>query len=228
MPVTPAWNSAALTSGRRSGRTIVVMSFITGKATPGPACCQRNCASIARFDVQRFLCHGAPPAIRAHNVASNAQIRCHGAIGPSELPTSQTLPFVTAHGTVEPLLRPGGLYACGKSAGKRWSGHAGVRGGRRRGSRCQDQHGGRDFGWGHHSERLGRRRIGHARGDPRRRDSGVADRLCHDFRLAVLHGGASVAFSLLSSGGQTLTSVGLALQFGYLVTPSQPGSVYVA
>src|SRR5438876_7513099 len=37
-----------------------------------------------------------------------------------------------------------------------------------------------------------------------------------------------VAFSLLSSGGQTLTSVGLALQFGYLVTPSYPGSVYVA
>src|SRR5207244_3307740 len=82
--------------------------FHTGKATPGPACCQRNCASIARFDVQRFLCHGAPSATRAHNVASNAQIRCHGAIGPSELPTSQTLPFVTAHGTVEPLLRPGG------------------------------------------------------------------------------------------------------------------------
>src|SRR5439155_9429215 len=28
IPVTPAWNSAALTSGRRSGRTMVVMSFM--------------------------------------------------------------------------------------------------------------------------------------------------------------------------------------------------------
>src|SRR5207249_4190588 len=35
IPVTPARNSAALTSGRRSGRTIVVMSFITDKLAPG-------------------------------------------------------------------------------------------------------------------------------------------------------------------------------------------------
>jgi len=36
------------------------------------------------------------------------------------------------------------------------------------------------------------------------------------------------AFSLLSSGGSTLTSFGVALQAGYLFTPSQPGSAYVA
>src|SRR2546427_9353958 len=33
-PVTPAWNSAALTSGRRSGRTMVVISFIMKKLPP--------------------------------------------------------------------------------------------------------------------------------------------------------------------------------------------------
>src|SRR5439155_1130319 len=34
IPVTPAWNSAALTSGRRSGRTMVVMSFMMEKLAP--------------------------------------------------------------------------------------------------------------------------------------------------------------------------------------------------
>jgi hypothetical protein len=37
-----------------------------------------------------------------------------------------------------------------------------------------------------------------------------------------------LAFSLLSSGGRTLTSFGLALQVGYLFTPSGSGSGYVA
>ena len=37
-----------------------------------------------------------------------------------------------------------------------------------------------------------------------------------------------VAFTLLSSGGTTLTSVGLALQVGYLFTPAQSGSAYFA
>src|SRR3989454_3813417 len=34
IPVTPAWNSAALTSGRRSGRTMVVMSFMVENLAP--------------------------------------------------------------------------------------------------------------------------------------------------------------------------------------------------
>ncbi len=37
-----------------------------------------------------------------------------------------------------------------------------------------------------------------------------------------------IAFSLLSGGGSTLTSLGLAFQVGYLFTPLQPGSAYVA
>src|SRR5438046_8783572 len=34
IPVMPAWNSAALTSGRRSGRTMVVMSFMVENLAP--------------------------------------------------------------------------------------------------------------------------------------------------------------------------------------------------
>ena len=37
-----------------------------------------------------------------------------------------------------------------------------------------------------------------------------------------------IAFSLLSGGGSTLTSLGIALQVGYLFTPAQPGSAYLA
>lgn len=37
-----------------------------------------------------------------------------------------------------------------------------------------------------------------------------------------------LAFSLLSGGGQTLTSVGLAFQLGYLFSPAEQGSPYVA
>ena len=36
------------------------------------------------------------------------------------------------------------------------------------------------------------------------------------------------AFSLLSGGGTTLTSLGVALQVGYLFTPAAPGSGYLA
>src|SRR6266566_10049859 len=36
IPVMPAWNSAALTSGRRSGRTMVVMSFMVENVAPVP------------------------------------------------------------------------------------------------------------------------------------------------------------------------------------------------
>src|SRR2546425_13070031 len=50
MPVTPARNSAALTSGRRSGRTIVVMSFILDQATRWALPCQTNSAQGARRD----------------------------------------------------------------------------------------------------------------------------------------------------------------------------------
>src|SRR2546430_130203 len=49
IPVTPAWNSAALTSGRRSGRTMVVMSFIVEKPSSRETRCQRNRASNAQI-----------------------------------------------------------------------------------------------------------------------------------------------------------------------------------
>src|SRR5690348_281433 len=152
MPVTPAWNRAALTSGRRSGRTTVVMSFMAEKATPEPARCQRNHALNARFMVQRISCHGRPSATRVKNVAPNAQIRCHHAmLGHSVLPAECCFlgPWP------EQLANFFGLeatYACGNAIVRRRSGHAGLVGSRGRGSggAIAGHDGGRHRGWGDH------------------------------------------------------------------------------
>src|SRR5258708_4117519 len=53
MPVTPARNSAALTSASRSGRTMVVMSFMAGNIGKRRAACQEKRAHNARIVVRR-------------------------------------------------------------------------------------------------------------------------------------------------------------------------------
>src|SRR5258708_716020 len=53
MPVTPARNSAALTSASRSGRTMVVMSFMAGNIGKQRAACQEKRAQNARTVVRR-------------------------------------------------------------------------------------------------------------------------------------------------------------------------------
>src|SRR5258708_32605862 len=53
MRVTPARNSAALTSGSRSGRTMVVMSFMAGNIGKQRAACQEKRAQNARTVVRR-------------------------------------------------------------------------------------------------------------------------------------------------------------------------------
>src|SRR5690242_7153146 len=65
MPVIPARNSAALTSASRSGRTMVVMSFMSGNIGKRRAACQEKRAQIAQYGVQqRRLYAQATPAAR--------------------------------------------------------------------------------------------------------------------------------------------------------------------
>src|SRR5256885_1177280 len=55
MPVIPARNSAALTSGRRSGRTIVVISFISSSSSPSLAGVEHELRDVAHQRVRVFI-----------------------------------------------------------------------------------------------------------------------------------------------------------------------------
>src|SRR5438067_886523 len=76
IPVMPAWNSAALTSGRRSGRTMVVMSFMVENVAPVPQSVNGIVHMMHRSDINSqdrthsILCAVAANVQHAHNTPS--------------------------------------------------------------------------------------------------------------------------------------------------------------
>src|SRR5258708_35056934 len=82
-PVTPARNSAALTSASRSGRTMVVMSFMAGNIGKQRAACQekraQNAQTVVRCDKRRAAGLQSVSEI-VHNLQSHCTIMVQLAI----------------------------------------------------------------------------------------------------------------------------------------------------
>src|SRR6266576_346034 len=77
MPVTPARNSAALTSASRSGRTMVVMSFMCGNIGKHRAACQEKRAQTARIAVRQDGHYAGSYADCTRNRATSAALLHH-------------------------------------------------------------------------------------------------------------------------------------------------------